>query len=375
MEILHFYKTTMPYSVGGGERIIHELASGAAARGHRVNVLTLGRTAETRQYGAYTIHCCPISFEMASTPISASVVSKFRALAQAADIVNYHYPWPFMDLVHFATGAAKVSVVTYHSDIVRQRAAEHFYAPLRRAFLSSVDAIVATSPNYRASSKTLQPYLPKVSVIPLGVADASLQPPSEGALRRWRTRVGERFFLFVGVLRYYKGLHILLEAAHGTGIPIVIAGSGPTEPELSRHARLLNADNIHLVGQVTEDDKAALISLCAGVVFPSHLRAEAFGVTLLEGALYGKPLISSEIGTGTSYVNIDGETGIVVPPNDPAALRSALQRLWDNAVLASEHGRRARARYEALFTSDRMSDAYVALYGELIYNARRRGRL
>ena len=75
------------------------------------------------------------------------------------------------------------------------------------------------------------------------------------------------------------------------------------------------------MGYLLEDDKVALINLCYAVVFPSHLRSEAFGISLLEGAMYGKPLISSEIGTGTSHINIDGETGLVVPPNDPVALQ------------------------------------------------------
>ena len=78
------------------------------------------------------------------------------------------------------------------------------------------------------------------------------------------------------------------------------------------------------LGAIPDEDKVALLTLCYGVVFPSHLRAEAFGVSLLEGAMFGKPMISSEIGTGTSHVNVGGVTGLVVPPGDSAALRAAL---------------------------------------------------
>ena len=60
----------------------------------------------------------------------------------------------------------------------------------------------------------------------------------------------------------------------------------------------------------------ALLALSYAILFPSHLRSEAFGISLLEGAMFGKPLISSEIGTGTTYINIDGKTGVVVPPSD-----------------------------------------------------------
>jgi rhamnosyl/mannosyltransferase len=83
------------------------------------------------------------------------------------------------------------------------------------------------------------------------------------------------------------------------------------------------------LGFLPDEDKVALLELCYSVIFPSHLRSEAFGISLLEGAMYGMPLISSEIGTGTTYINIDGETGIVVPPSEPDALRQALDFLWD----------------------------------------------
>jgi rhamnosyl/mannosyltransferase len=116
------------------------------------------------------------------------------------------------------------------------------------------------------------------------------------------------------------------------------------------------------LGQLSDVDKVALLMLCYGVVFPSHLRSEAFGISLLEGAMYGKPMISSEIGTGTTFVNIGNETGLVVPPSDPAALRQAMAYLWDHPEEAAEMGRKAEQRYWEFFTADKMVDAYVELY-------------
>jgi rhamnosyl/mannosyltransferase len=106
--------------------------------------------------------------------------------------------------------------------------------------------------------------------------------------------------------------------------------------------------------------------LCYGVVFPSHLRSEAFGISLLEGAMYGKPMISSEIGTGTTFVNIGNETGLVVPPSDPAALRQAMTYLWNHPEEAAEKGRKAEQRYWDHFTADKMVKAYVDLYKSLV---------
>jgi rhamnosyl/mannosyltransferase len=123
---------------------------------------------------------------------------------------------------------------------------------------------------------------------------------------------------------------------------------------------------VQFTGEVRDADRNALLTLARGFVFPSHLRAEAFGVALVEAAMFAKPMISCEIGTGTSYINLDGETGFVVPPQDPAALRQAMQQLHANAADAAAMGARARARYEALFTGERMVGRYLELYETLL---------
>jgi rhamnosyl/mannosyltransferase len=257
-------------------------------------------------------------------------------------------------------------VVTYHSDIVRQKALLMLYQPLKRRFLHCVEAIVATSPNYMASSAVLDRYRDKTRIITYGL-DKTIYPDAQPErMARWRQQVGPKFFLFVGVLRYYKGLHILLDAMAKHDYPVVIVGSGPIEMELKAHARRLNLQHVHFVGAVDDADKVALLTLAYAVAFPSHLRSEAFGISLLEGAMYGKPMISSEIGTGTSYINVDGVTGLVVPPSDPAAFGAAMQRLWDDPALAQAMGQRAEARYHELFTAERMALSYNALYHELV---------
>ena len=123
-------------------------------------------------------------------------------------------------------------------------------------------------------------------------------------------------------------------------------------------------------GHITDIDKVALFHLSRGIVFPSYLRAEAFGVTLLEGAMYGKPLISTEVGSGTSHVNIDQETGIVVPPGSAPALRGAMDELFANANRAKHMGARARERFENLFTGELMASRYTAIYNELLNAAK-----
>ncbi|TFZ52122.1 glycosyltransferase [Serratia proteamaculans] len=368
LKVLHFYKTYYPDSFGGIEQVIFQLSEAGLC--HQIESTTLSLSTrgdiDNEHVGMHTAYYAATNFEVASTPFSVSAISKFKALAAQADIIHYHFPYPFMDLVHFIAGVKKPTVVSYHSDIVKQKLALKMYTPLMNKFLSSVDCIVAASPNYVETSPVLQKYLPKVKVIPYGLDKKSYPVADEAHLERWRQQVGDRFFLFVGAFRYYKGLHILLEAIQKTDFPLVIIGAGPIEAELKQQALDLGLKNIHFLGALPDEDKAALLELCYSVVFPSHLRSEAFGITLLEGAMYGKPLISSEIGTGTTYINIDKETGIVVPPSDPQALRAAMTTLWQDPELAQRYGENAAKRFQALFTSERMAESYIELYQQLI---------
>ncbi|HEN3568702.1 TPA: glycosyltransferase, partial [Yersinia enterocolitica] len=308
----------------------------------------------------------PVNFEAASTPFSFQAIKDFKKLAQQSDIIHYHFPFPFMDMVHFISGINKPTVVSYHSDIVKQKNILKIYTPLMNLFLGSVSRIVAASPNYVATSATLKKFSRKVSVIPYGLDEDSYPTPLPERIDFWKSKFGTRFFLFIGAFRYYKGLHILIEAAKNSSYPIVIVGAGPIESELKKQAEKLDIQNIYFLGAVSDEDKASLLSLCYAVVFPSNLRSEAFGITLLEGAMYGKPLISSEIGTGTTFINIDQQTGLVVPPSDPVALRTAMDQLWDDIELSERFGRNARNRYLENFTSEKMVSSYIDLYNEII---------
>ena len=368
MNVLHVFRTFLTDSFGGTEQFIGQLIRGNRSEDIQFRVVSLSRHPEpaiSDYFGAEIIRFrqnCSIASNSCSWPL----MREFGRYVAEADVVHYHFPWPFGDLMHLAWRVRKPSVVTYHSDIVRQRALLHLYSPLMHRFLQSVDTIVATSPNYLATSPVLRHYTDKTTVIPIGLDRDSYPRPRPECLAAWRERFGSRFFLFVGMLRYYKGLHILLEAMRGVDFPVVIIGAGPIEEQLRARAASLGLRNTHFLGALPDEDKVALLELCTAVVFPSHLRSEAFGISLLEGAMYGKAIISSEIGTGTSYVNIDSETGLVVPPSNPQALRSAMQYLLEHPDVAAEMGRAGERRYKEMFTAEKMAASYGALYRKLL---------
>jgi O-antigen biosynthesis rhamnosyltransferase len=359
MKVLHVYKTYLPDDFTGVPRVIHSIAEGTASKGIESHVFALTRQPDesSLKVGEHLVHRVRRNFQIASTDISFRAFRSFKQHSETADVIHYHYPWPFGDLLWLHSGARKPSVVTYHSDIVKQRTLSKLYAPLRDHFLNRVDAIVATSPNYVVSSTVLSHLSKPVDLIPIGIEP---RPTVNAVVRQsWQRRLASDFFLFVGAARYYKGIDFLLQAAALSGLPVVIAG----EADDLQRAQL--PDNVVAVGKITDEDKEALLDLCRGFVFPSHLRSEAFGVALLEAARAGKPMISCEIGTGTTYVNVDGDTGIVVPPQSGAHIAQAMQTLASDAALAVEMGKRAKERYASLFTQDKMAEAYAGLYRRL----------
>lgn len=360
LRVLHVFKTYPPDSFTGIERVIHAIATGCAQYRIASSVLTVSpRGAATVEFDGHEVHTVPLSFNLGSTPIAAALPARLRQLATEQDIIHYHHPWPMADIAHLIARPETPAILTYHSDIVRQRFMGLFYSPLMYRHLRSMKRVIATSPNYRDSSAVLQRLEREVEVVPIGL-DAPSAPADPKVLAYWRERCGGPFFLFLGVLRYYKGLDYLVEAARLSGLPVVIAGSGPEEARLKRSSEGLG--NVQFIGQVGEADKGALIESATALVLPSHLRSEAYGVVLVEASMRGRPLITAEIGTGTSFVNQDGESGISVPPRDPVAIATAMRRLWEDAVLARRLGDGAKRRHAKLLTGAQMARRYAAIY-------------
>ena len=368
IKVLHVYKTSMPASYGGVASFIDTLCKTDCKFGVKNTVLTLHPNPQKQpvEMDGYTVHQAKQNFFLASTGFSVSAFGKFKQLLDDADIIHYHFPNPFADILHLVYQSKKPSIVTYHSDIIKQEYLLHIYKPLRQSFFKSIDRIIATSANYFRSSNVLQEYAEKVTIIPIGIDPKCYQKVDLERQNLWRRRLPKPFFLFVGAMRYYKGLHVALEAVRGTEIEIVIAGSGGIEKDLKAQASTNQLKNVNFLGSVNDEDKLALLQLCYGFIFPSHLRSEAFGISLLEAATVGKPMISCEIGTGTSFVNSSNETGLVIKPESPQELRKAMSFLLENPEVSLQMGKRARKRSLELFSADQQAKSYYRLYQELM---------
>ena len=373
MKILHIYRTYFPDPPGGLQEAIRQISLSTKAFGVESKVFTLSPNPipsivsrpEAQVVRAKSLWA-PASCDLGG----ADALRKYKELSSWADVIHFHFPWPFADLLNLLVQTNKPKVMTYHSDIVRQKLLNMAYSPLMRYTMRSMDAVVATSPAYLESSPVLNSdvQVNRLRMIPLGITDHAMHITSadisEAFLVKWGL-IGEPFALALGVLRYYKGLHNLLSGAKTVRSKIVIAGSGPQQEKLKAQAIELGLKNIVFVGQVTEVEKAVLLRSCYALVLPSHVRSEAFGMVLVEASMYAKPMVCCEIGSGTSYVNEDLVTGFVVPPDSPNSLSDALNKLVDDDSLANKMGQAARIRYEQNFSGEALGKSYSNLYREL----------
>ena len=368
MNVLHVFKTAFPFTQGGLEESIRQIClnSGVAADGIDVACIApKGARASVTDAGYARLLAYPAEIRLSTCPVALRMLGPLWQAFDRYDVVHLHAPWPFAELAALLRpGGRARRVVTYHADIVNRDMLAAAYRPFITRVLNGCDAVVATSEPYIDSSPVLSRLKRRPMVVPLGIDPASYPEPEPDRIAAWRDRLGDGFFLFLGVLRYYKGLDILAEASRHVAAPTVIVGDGPERPRIE--ALAAGRDDLICTGHLPDADKVALLHLARAVVLPSTKRGEAFGISLLEGAMASRPLVSTALGTGTDIVNRHGETGLVVPPADPAALADAMRRLESEPANAAALGRAARRRFETQYTGETMGAAYADLYKGLL---------
>lgn len=357
MKILHLYKDYFPI-LGGIENHIKLLAEAQAARGHAVTALVTsldGRSHTETINGVRVIFSARLA-NLSSAPLSIQLFQQVSRLHP--DITHLHFPYPVGEVAVYLLGHARATVLTYHSDILRQRVMGALYTPVLHRVLARVNTIIATSPNYIETSRVLSKWQEKCIVIPLAspltVLAAQSKPRAQG--------VGQ--LLFVGRLRYYKGLNYLLEAM--PQIPnahLTVVGIGPKQAEWQALARALGIENrVTWAGEVSDAELASYYAACDIFVLPCSERSEAFGAVQLEAMAAGKPVVSCDVKTGVAWVNQNEVTGLVVPPKNPAALAEAITRLFRDEGLRERMGEAGQARVEQEFTVEKMVERVMRVY-------------
>jgi glycosyltransferase involved in cell wall biosynthesis len=366
--VLQVSKLYHPW-IGGVEKVVQDIAEGLNAE-VEMRVLTcqpVGRGEHTSINEVEVIRARSLGMCF-GMPVSLSFPFLLARWLRRASIVHMHLPFPLGVLSYlvfrFVRRKARL-VITYHSDIVRQRRFLRFYTPFLRALLGRADRILVTSPNLLKSSPFLEPFEKKCQVIPLSI-DLKRFGVREYEGDTLRKSDDERIVLFVGRLNYYKGLTYLIRAMQWVEGRLYIVGDGELRRELEDEAHSLGVEGrVEFVGALPDAELGRFYQACDVFVLPSVESSEAFGIVQLEAMAYGKPVVNTNLPTGVPFVSRHGDTGLTVEPRNPDELAEAINTILDDKKLAARFSQNAKTRVREEFDRPRMIERVRAVYDEL----------
>lgn len=318
-------------------------------------------------------------YRMAGRPLGGSVSVSWRMIFKAIslhrqhkfDLVHLHFPDPMSHLASLFIPWSVPRVISWHSDILRQRKLLFFYKPFLRAALNSASVVTVATPAHVTSSEFLHFLRDKsrLKVVPYGIdykrfqSDASLPMTRLEAIQ---ALAGQRSVVFaLGRHVYYKGFDVLINAMADAKHKcfLILGGDGPLTPALQKQVEDLKLqDSVHFAGFIPDEELPAWFAAADIFCLPSIAKTEAFGIVQLEAMAAGKPVVSSALKNGVDYVNQHQKTGFVVNPSDPVSLTQALTTLADNPELQQSFGLSGRSRVEQFFSKQRMAEMTLAAY-------------
>ncbi len=338
LRICHLGKYYPPAS-GGIETHVRTLAQAQASRGAAVTVLCFQHdqapTVRERD-GEVDVVRFHRDISVAKLDVSPALG---RALAKVeADVIHMQAPNPAGILTVLAVRPRIPIVVTYQSDLVRQKSLAILFGPFEKLFYRRVRLILSTSPTYSAGSKLLARYRDRLAVLPMGIDLELYLKPSEShceTARQLRERYPGPIWVACGRLVYYKGLTTAIEALPLVPGTLIVVGDGPEQAALEAQAERLGVRNrVAFVGAVPYREIVPYYLAAHAFWFPSNARSEAFGLVQVEAMASGCPVINTAIfGSGVPWVSPDGESGLTVPINEPKAFAAAAHRLLNEPGL------------------------------------------
>lgn len=353
---------------GGVEKVMWDLTRGLSERGVDCDMLcaTLDapQTITLNDHGR--VMCVKALAKKAATMLSPAMVTTLRRICGVYDIIHVHHPDPMACLALRLSGYKGKVVLHWHSDILSQKVLLMLYRPLQKWLIRRADVIVGTTPVYVEESPELRDVQQKVTYLPIGVDDMMLQeaaPEAIGARFPWK-----KIVFSLGRLVPYKGYTYLVQAAKylDDGYQVVIGGGGPLREQLQKEIDELDLhDRVTLLGRVADEDLASWFRACSVFCLSSIWKTEAFAIVQVEAMSCGKPVVATRIPeSGVSWVNRDGYSGINVAPEDPRALSDAIRAICDGDDYVT-FSANARARFESVFTFERMIDNCKKIYDSI----------
>lgn len=296
---------------------------------------------------------------VAATPICPELFSVIREVKP--DLVHIHHPHPLAMLAYLTSRTSAPCVVSYHSDIVRQRTLRHVIAPILTRTLARSAAILVASPQLIEESAVLRPFKHKCHLVPYGIDTSASSQVDATMTEELRRRYGSRIVLAVGRLTQYKGFDYLIRAMREVDATLIVVGAGalrqPLEDVIAREG--LGA-RVHLLGSVP--DVRPYYDACDVFVLPSTTPNEAFGIVQLEAMAAGKPVVNTALASGVTFACPPDVAALTVEPRDSAALAGAITRLLADPALRTRLGEAGRARVAQEFPANLMSERTLEIY-------------
>lgn len=378
IRVLHFGKFAFERA-GGIERHVEVLARAQAAQGADVIVLayTLDADAKSRRVDGVQIEPVFVRARFSSQPLALGLILRARQLAREKpfDIVHQHWPDPFAHLVASLIPGSPAWVVSWHSDIVKQRFLGPIYRALAPIFFCKPDAVIGATKTHMASAQIdIFADTAHRHVIPYGIDPApfELAPSVSNSVAALRTRYAGRPIVFaLGRHVYYKGFDVLIRAMSRVPAVLLLGGGGPLTPELTQLAERLSTESagqVVFVGLIPEDELPVYYHACDIFCLPSVETTEAFGIVQTEAMLCGKPIVNTNLGTGVNEVAPQGVCALTVQPEDDEALAQALNLLIESPEYARALGEAGRERALDQYNVERMAVDTLALYAALTGN-------
>ena len=372
MIVTHLAKFYPPVK-GGMELVVRSLCRSTADRvENRVIAFHTSRTTRRETVEGIPVTRLGTIGRAGSVPVAAGLFGELQRLR--SDLLVLHEPNPWALLACALVRPRIPLVVWYHSDVVRPRLQYAlFYAPMANPVYARAARFVVSSPPLAECAAALAPYRRRTDVVPFGIELEALSPePVKGRIQELRRRFeGRVVILAVGRMVPYKGFDVLLRSLEAVSADLVLVGDGPRRAEWMALAQRLGLhDRVHFAGEVPPGELLALYHACDIFVLPSITRAEAFGLVQVEAMACGKPVVSTRLPSGVPWVNQHEQTGLTVPPADPAALAAALRRLVDDPHLRAQFGEAGRARAHAEFRLDRMGERILGVYESVLQEGR-----
>lgn len=367
IKVLHIGKYYPPF-FGGIEKVNFDLVENLNNSEIKTDVLCFdhqkGKTAVEEKSG-YKIFRCSTLLTLISTPISISIFKTLKSIYKEYDIVHIHLPNPVAAVAYqFLNYKGKI-VLHWHMDIFKKKFVKFFYNPFQKHLLKKADNIIVTSPIYLETSENLKDYREKCRVIPIGINNSYLTENLEFRKELEEKYHGKTVVFAMGRLVYYKGFEYLIDAAQqlNKNTVVLIGGTGVLKGKLEKRIREKKVQNkVKLLGKIPQEDLKEYYNRADLFCLPSVERTEAFGIVLIEALSMGLPLVSTNIGTGTSWINQHNQTGFVVPPKNAHELAKAINEIGKDPILKRKFAEKSKQRFQAKFTLEQMLDKMKNLY-------------